>query len=128
MGPRRLPKQPVFLVGHLSAGASLARSRPSRAERVAAVALVSPLGAAPYGFTDTLKWKAMSRRAVLESVPSPPSEVPPRTASEGDAWQEGAPVARAVEGRRPAPSKKADALLGVTEKSGGRRPRGALFA
>ena len=34
-----------------------------------ALALVSPLGAARYGFTDTLKWKAMSRRAILESVP-----------------------------------------------------------
>lgn len=33
--------------------------------RVSALALVSPLGAVPYGFTDTLKWKAMSRAALV---------------------------------------------------------------
>ncbi len=30
---------------------------------------MSPLGSAPYGLTDRLKWMAMSRRAVIESVP-----------------------------------------------------------
>jgi len=34
-------------------------------KRVAALALVSPLGAVSYGFTDTLKWKAMSRAALV---------------------------------------------------------------
>lgn len=38
-------------------------------KRVSAVALVSPLGAAPYGFTDTLKWKAMSRASLVASAP-----------------------------------------------------------
>ena len=34
-------------------------------KRVAALALVSPLGAVSYGFTDRLKWKAMSRAALV---------------------------------------------------------------
>lgn len=34
-------------------------------KRVAALALFSPLGAVTYGFTDTLKWKAMSRAALV---------------------------------------------------------------
>ena len=38
-------------------------------KRVLALALVSPLGAAPYGFTDTLKWKAMSRASLVASAP-----------------------------------------------------------
>ncbi|MBK9090167.1 MAG: alpha/beta fold hydrolase [Holophagales bacterium] len=38
-------------------------------KRVLALALVSPLGSAPYGFTDTLKWKAMSRAALVSSAP-----------------------------------------------------------
>lgn len=33
--------------------------------RVSALALVSPLGAVSYGFTDTLKWKAMSRASLV---------------------------------------------------------------
>ena len=37
--------------------------------RVRALALVSPLGSAPYGFTDTLKWKAMSRAALVAAAP-----------------------------------------------------------
>lgn len=38
-------------------------------KRVLALALVSPLGAAHYGFTDTLKWKAMSRASLVASAP-----------------------------------------------------------
>ena len=56
-----LPDAPVFLAGHSLGGRV--------AGEAAALALVSPLGSARYSFTDTLKWKAMSRRAVLESVP-----------------------------------------------------------
>jgi len=36
--------------------------------RVLALALVSPLGAVSYGFTDTLKWKAMSRAALVSAA------------------------------------------------------------
>ena len=38
-------------------------------KRVLALALVSPLGSASYGFTDTLKWKAMSRASLVASAP-----------------------------------------------------------
>ncbi|MFN7989745.1 MAG: alpha/beta hydrolase [Thermoanaerobaculia bacterium] len=38
-------------------------------KRVLALALVSPLGAASYGFTDTLKWKAMSRASLVGAAP-----------------------------------------------------------
>lgn len=38
-------------------------------KRVLALGLVSPLGAVTYGFTDTLKWKAMSRAALVRSAP-----------------------------------------------------------
>lgn len=37
-------------------------------KRVAALALVSPLGAVSYGFTDRLKWKAMSRAALVSAA------------------------------------------------------------
>ncbi|MCL4809122.1 MAG: alpha/beta fold hydrolase [Thermoanaerobaculia bacterium] len=36
--------------------------------RVAALALFSPLGAVAYGFTDRLKWKAMSRAALVSAA------------------------------------------------------------
>lgn len=38
-------------------------------KRVLALALVSPLAAVSYGFTDTLKWKAMSRAALVGAAP-----------------------------------------------------------
>jgi pyruvate dehydrogenase E2 component (dihydrolipoamide acetyltransferase) len=38
-------------------------------KRVLALALVSPLGAVSYGFTDTLKWKAMSRAVLVGAAP-----------------------------------------------------------
>ncbi len=38
-------------------------------KRVLALALVSPLGAVSYGFTDTLKWKAMSRASLVGAAP-----------------------------------------------------------
>lgn len=44
----------------------LVSHEPSRAS---ALVLVSPLGAVGYGLTDRLKWKAMSRRAVIQNAP-----------------------------------------------------------
>lgn len=64
-----LRDEPVFLAGHSIGGRVAGEMAALAPDRVRALALVSPLGAARYGFTDTLKWKAMSRRAVLESVP-----------------------------------------------------------
>jgi pyruvate dehydrogenase E2 component (dihydrolipoamide acetyltransferase) len=64
-----LPDAPVFLTGHSLGGRVAGEAAALAPQRVAALALVSPLGSARYSFTDTLKWKAMSRRAVLESVP-----------------------------------------------------------
>ncbi len=94
-----LPKERVLLAGHSLGGRVAGEIAALAPERVAAVALVSPLGAASYGFTDTLKWKAMSRRAVLQSV----SESSLRNAAaygfEGDAAGKMAFVARAVEAR-----------------------------
>src|SRR3982074_353265 len=37
--------------------------------RVESLVLVSPLGGASYSLADKLKWKAMSRRGILQSVP-----------------------------------------------------------
>ena len=65
----KIGKAPVFLAGHSIGGRVAGEVAALAPERLRAVALVSPLGSAPYGLTDRLKWKAMSRRAVLESVP-----------------------------------------------------------
>jgi pimeloyl-ACP methyl ester carboxylesterase len=57
------------LAGHSLGGrvaGELAACEPSR---VAKLVLINPVGAVRYGFTDRLKWKGMSRRAVLTSVP-----------------------------------------------------------
>ena len=62
-------KKPVLLAGHSLGGRVAGEIAALAPDRVRALALVSPLGSAPYGFTDRLKWKAMSRRALLESVP-----------------------------------------------------------
>jgi pimeloyl-ACP methyl ester carboxylesterase len=59
---------PVRLVGH-SIGARVAGEVAAlEGTRVQALVLVSPLGAVGYGVMDRLKWKAMSRRTVLQSV------------------------------------------------------------
>ncbi len=59
----------AVLVGH-SLGGRVAGELASRdPRRVEALVLVAPLGAAGYGFTDKLKWKAMSRTAILRGVP-----------------------------------------------------------
>jgi pimeloyl-ACP methyl ester carboxylesterase len=59
----------ALVIGH-SLGArvagELATHEPPRVSRLV---LVSPLGAVRYSFTDRLKWKAMSRRSILSSVP-----------------------------------------------------------
>ncbi len=59
----------AHVAGHSLGGrvaGELAAREPSR---VLSLVLVNPVGAVPYGFTDRLKWKGMSRRAVLTSVP-----------------------------------------------------------
>jgi pimeloyl-ACP methyl ester carboxylesterase len=62
-------KKPVLLAGHSLGGRVAGEMAALAPDRVRALALVSPLGSAPYGLIDRLKWKAMSRRALLESVP-----------------------------------------------------------
>lgn len=57
------------LVGHSLGGRVAGELLAREPARVAALVLVAPLGAAGYGFTDKLKWKAMSRRAILRNVP-----------------------------------------------------------
>jgi pyruvate dehydrogenase E2 component (dihydrolipoamide acetyltransferase) len=109
-----LPEEPVFLAGHSLGGRVAGEVAALAPARVAALALVSPLGAAPYGFTDTLKWKAMSRRAVLESVPESSLRNAAAYGFEGDAPGKKAFVARAVEAQT-GPSKKDVAF--ATEKS-----------
>lgn len=61
--------EPVFLAGHSLGGRVAGEIAALAPGRVRALALVSPLGSAPYSLTDRLKWMAMSRRAVIESVP-----------------------------------------------------------
>jgi pimeloyl-ACP methyl ester carboxylesterase len=109
-----LPKEPVFLAGHSLGGRVAGEVAALAPGRVAALALVSPLGAARYGFTDTLKWKAMSRRAVLESVPESSFRSAAAYGFEGDAPGKKAFVARAV-AAQTGPAKKDVAL--ATEKS-----------
>lgn len=109
-----LPKEPVFLAGHSLGGRVAGEVAATAPERVAAVALLSPLGAASYGFTDTLKWKAMSRRAVLESVPESSLRNAAAYGFEGDAPGKKAFVARAVEAQT-GPSGKDVAF--ATEKA-----------
>lgn len=109
-----LPKEPVFLAGHSLGGRVAGEIAALAPGRVAAVALVSPLGAASYGFTDTLKWKAMSRRAVLESVPESSLRSAAAYGFEGDAPGKKAFVARAVEAQT-GPSGKDVAF--ATEKA-----------
>jgi pimeloyl-ACP methyl ester carboxylesterase len=109
-----LPPEPVFLAGHSLGGRVAGEVAALAPGRVAALALVSPLGAARYGFTDTLKWKAMSRRAVLESVPESSLRSAAAYGFEGDAPGKQAFVARAVEAQT-GPAKKD--LAYATEKS-----------
>jgi pimeloyl-ACP methyl ester carboxylesterase len=109
-----VPDDPILLAGHSLGGRVAGEIAAAAPGRVAAVALVSPLGAAPYGFTDTLKWKAMSRRAVLESVPESSLRSAAAYGFEGDAPGKKAFVARAV-AAQTGPAKAAVAL--ATEKA-----------
>jgi pimeloyl-ACP methyl ester carboxylesterase len=61
--------EPVLLAGHSLGGRVAGEAAALAPGRVRALALVSPLGSAPYGLTDRLKWMAMSRRAVIDTVP-----------------------------------------------------------
>lgn len=59
----------VVFVGH-SLGARVAGEIAAlEGARVAGLGLVAPLGADTYKLTEKLKWKAMSRRTILRSVP-----------------------------------------------------------
>lgn len=64
-----LPHGAAVLVGH-SQGARVAGEIAVLSPgHVSALVLVSPLAASPYSLMEKLKWKGMSRRAVLTSVP-----------------------------------------------------------
>ncbi len=65
----KIPEEPVLLAGHSLGGRVAGEVAALAPERIRALALVSPLGSASYGLTDRLKWIAMSRRAVIDSVP-----------------------------------------------------------
>ena len=64
----KIGKEPMFLAGHSLGGRVAGELAALAPGRVRALALVSPLGSAPYGLLDRLKWIAMSRRAVIERV------------------------------------------------------------
>ena len=59
----------AVVAGHSIGGRVAAELALLAPKRVAALALVSPLGAVSYGFTETLKWKAMSRAALVAAAP-----------------------------------------------------------
>jgi len=59
----------AHVVGHSLGGRVAGELSAREPARVTKLVLVNPVGAVSYGFTDRLKWKAMSRRAVLASVP-----------------------------------------------------------
>jgi pimeloyl-ACP methyl ester carboxylesterase len=105
---------PAILVGH-SLGArvagELAASRPAE---VSGLVLISPLGASSYSFTEKLKWKAMSRRAILRSVP----EAQMRSAA-GHGFEVDGPGKRGFVDRALAArtGKDADAVVLAVERS-----------
>lgn len=59
----------AVVAGHSLGGRVAAEVALLAPKRVAALALVSPLGAVSYGFAETLKWKAMSRAALVAAAP-----------------------------------------------------------
>ncbi len=59
----------AVVVGHSLGGRIAGELAVLAPGRVLALGLVSPLGAVSYGFTDTLKWKAMSRSALVGAAP-----------------------------------------------------------
>lgn len=59
----------AIVAGHSLGGRVAGELAMLAPKRVVALALFSPLGSASYGFTDTLKWKAMSRASLVASAP-----------------------------------------------------------
>lgn len=59
----------AVVAGHSLGGRVAAEVALAAPKRVSALAFVSPLGAVSYGFTETLKWKAMSRAALVAAAP-----------------------------------------------------------
>jgi pimeloyl-ACP methyl ester carboxylesterase len=59
----------AHVVGHSLGGRVAGELAVREPSRVTKLVLVNPVGAVSYGFMDHLKWKGMSRRAVLTSVP-----------------------------------------------------------
>jgi pimeloyl-ACP methyl ester carboxylesterase len=59
----------AHVAGHSLGGRVAGELSAREPARLLSLVLVNPVGAVPYGFTDRLKWKGMSRRAVLTSVP-----------------------------------------------------------
>ncbi len=57
------------LVGHSLGGRVAGEIAALQPRSVSSISLIGPLGVMSYGLTDRLKWKAMSRAAVLKSVP-----------------------------------------------------------
>ncbi len=67
MEERELPR--AHVVGHSLGGRVAGELAAREPARVTKLVLVNPVGAVSYGFLDQLKWKGMSRRSVLTSVP-----------------------------------------------------------
>jgi pimeloyl-ACP methyl ester carboxylesterase len=67
MEERELPR--AHVVGHSLGGRVAGELSTREPSRVTKLVLVNPLGAVSYGIMDRLKWKGMSRRSVLTSVP-----------------------------------------------------------
>jgi pimeloyl-ACP methyl ester carboxylesterase len=59
----------AHVAGHSLGGRIAGELTARESSRVLSLVLVNPVGAVPYGIIDRLKWKGMSRRAVLTSVP-----------------------------------------------------------
>ncbi len=105
----------AHLVGHSLGGRVAGELAARDADRVASLALVSPLGAAGYGLSDRMKWKAMSRAALLRSVP----ESKMRSALGYGFVNEGSEAARRFVSRAMAArtGPRAAAALAALEKS-----------
>jgi pimeloyl-ACP methyl ester carboxylesterase len=59
---------PFHFCGHSLGGRVVGEIAATHPDMAASICLISPLGASGYGFTDRMKWKAMSRSAVLRNV------------------------------------------------------------
>ena len=59
----------IHLVGHSLGGRVAGEFAARDGSRVASLTLVSPLGASGYSLGDRMKWKAMSRAALIRNVP-----------------------------------------------------------